>query len=385
MIKKSLFLHGVLLSILLYTVSAYPGETVVGGHLKLTLYDYSIGERTFTIVDSLIDSIKNTQKADGARSSGISISRFTLLVMREIKEIFTILVQPNFEVATGATPRVGHSIGEKNTPGGAVFTGWHKAFMRILIPYPLLVEVTGGIIFPRFTMDYGAELFFEDEYNGSKFAISSCLGEMSAIGIEIYKTFELGFASLPTYIYLLNGSGQMYNDNNETPEVMIHIEPEIGPVRLFGSFLGGWHSDTGRHTVLRWSGGTSITMGPVELRSEYAGGKWQKTVETVDYSMKTPAKPHGFYTKLFYQFTPWGKIMLHYNYVHYNFIGYYLQGDPGKEMYSTFTPGLQFNAFDCLSVQLQCDIGNWRRINTKRNTRDKLEFSRFFMGMRATF
>ena len=86
--------------------SVYCGETTVGGHFKLTLYDYSIGERTFT------DSSDAVQTADGARSAGISISRFTLLIMQEIQEIFTVLVQPNFEVATGATPRLGKSIGD---------------------------------------------------------------------------------------------------------------------------------------------------------------------------------------------------------------------------------------------------------------------------------
>ena len=234
-------------------------------------------------------------------------------------------------------------------------------------------------------MDYGAELFFEDEYNGSQFAISGCLGEMSAAGIELYRTFELGFASMPTYIYLMNGSGQMYGDNNETPEVMVHIEPEIGPVRIFGSFLGGWHSDEERKTVFRWSGGTSISMGPVELRSEYAGGKWEETISKVADTTKNAAKPFGFYTKLFYQFNSWGKLMLHYNYVNYNFIGNYLDGEPGKEMYSTFTPGGQITAFDCLNIQAQCDIGNWRKINTKKDTRDRLEFYRFFLGMRVTF
>ncbi len=375
MVKNSLFTPIVFL-VLFNTYTIHSGETTIGGHFKLTLYDYSIGERIFT------DSTGAVQKADGARSAGISISRFTLLAMREIKEIFTILVQPNFEVATGATPRLEKSIGEDYSPGGPKFTGWHKAFMRIMIPYPLLLEISGGVIFPRFTMDYGAELFFEDEYNGSIFAISSCLGEMSATGIEIYRTFELGFASIPTYIYILNGEGNMFHDNNDLPEGMIHIEPEMGPFRLFGSFLVGKYDDDSEKNVFRWSGGGSITMGPVELRSEYAGGKWEKSICN---SAQSDAEPHGFYTKLFYQFASWGKIMAHYNYVKYNFIGPCTNGLPGEMVYSTITPGFQINVFDCLSIQLQGDIAAWKMKNTERNTKDKLEFYRYFLGLRATF
>ena len=376
MVKKNLFSVSVFFVFFVNVLCVYSGETTVGGHLKLPLYDYSIGERTF------IDSIDAEQKADGARSAGMSITWFTLLVMREIQEIFTIVVQPKFEVATGATPRLGRSIGEERTSGGPKFTGWHKAFMRILIPYPLLLEVSGGVLFTRFTMDYGAELFFEDEYNGSQFAISSCLGEMSGTGIELYRTFELGFASMPIYIYILNGEGNMFHDNNDLPEGMIHIEPEIGPVRLFGSFLVGKYDDDSKKNVFRWSGGASISMGPVELRSEYAGGKWEKSIGE---SIESDAIPHGFYAKLFYQFASWAKIMAHYNYAKYNFVGSHINGLPGEEIYSTITPGFQIYVFDCLAIQLQCDIADWKRKNKERDTKDELKFSRYFLGMRATF
>ncbi len=381
MVKKIFSYPAILLIIIINTFFLYGGETTIGGHFKLTLYDYSIGERTFTIIDSINDSIKKSQKADGARSAGMSITRFTLLISREIKEIFTLIIQPNFEVLTGATPRIGKSIGEKQSAGGPKFTGWQKAMMRIIIPYPLLVEVSGGVLFPRFTMDYGAELFFEDEYNGSKFAISSSLGEMSGTGIEIYRTFELGFASMPVYLYILNGSGNLFHDNNDTPEGMIHIEPEIGPVRLFGSFLGGLYDDD-RSTVLRWSGGFAFDVGPVEFRSEYAGGKWEKSLSD---SLDPDAKPLGFYAKLFYKFSTWGKAMVHYNYVRYNYMGSHINGSRGREIYSTITPGLQINVFDCLGIQFQCDIGDWQRKDKERNIEDKLKFSRYFLGLRATF
>lgn len=375
MAKKYFFIALALLSVC-NIESVYAKKTTVGGHFKLTLYDYSIGDRTFT------DSSNSVQRANGARSAGISISRFTLLVMREIEEIFTVLLQPNFEVTTGATPRLGKSIGENELSGAPRFTGWHKAFMRIMIPYPLLLEVTGGIIFPRFTMDYGAELFFEEEYNGSIFSLSTCLGEMEGTGIELYRTFELGFASMPTYIYIMNGEGNMFHDNNDLPEGMIHIEPEIGPVRLFGSFLVSKYDDDSEKDVFRWSGGGSVTLGPVELRSEYAGGMWEESLaDTSD----PDAKPHGFYAKLFYQFASWGKLMAHYNYVKYNFVGTHINGLPGWEIYSTITPGIQIYVFDCLAIQLQSDIANWRRKNKERNIKDKLEFSRYFLGLRATF
>ncbi len=360
----------------LFILTAYGKETSVGGHFKLTLYDYSFGERTFT------DSMGGNQKADGARSAGMTVSRFTLLIMKEIAEIFTVAVEPNFEAATGATPRLGKSIGDDYSPGGPVFTGWQRALMRVMVPYPLQTEISGGIIFPRFTMDYGAEIFFEEEYNGSRFAVSSCLGEMSATGIEIYKTFELGFLSMPAYLYIMNGSENLYHDNNETPEGMIHIEPEIGPVTLFGSFLAGRWDTENKKDVMRWSGGFSVALGPVELRSEYAGGTWE---ESIGDTVQSDANPYGFYTKLIYQFSSWGKLMAHYNYVNYNFIGTHIRGDQGREVYSTITPAFQVYVFDCLSIQTQYDIADWRKFNKEKNTRDRLKFNRLFLGLRATF
>ncbi len=366
----------ILLIMAIYVSCLYSKGTTVGGHFKMTFYDYSFGERTF------IDSTSGVQKADGARSSGMTVSRFTLMIMREIAEIFTITIEPNFEAVTGATPKLGKSIGDDYTPGGPVFTGWQRAHISVMVPYPLDVEITGGIIFPRFTMDYGGELFFEEEYNGSKFAVSSCLGEMSATGIELYKAFELGFASMPAYLYIMNGSGRLHNDNNESPEVMLHIEPEFGPISLFGSILGGRWDNENKKNILRWSGGLSVAMGPVELRSEYAGGKCEKSFGD---SLQFDATPHGFYTKLICQFSDWGKLMLHYNYVNYNFIGTYIGGDPGREIYSTVSPAFQVYIFDFLSIQSQFDIADWHKVNKEKNITDKLKFNRVFLGLRATF
>ena len=81
---RKIFYPGVLLLVTGILFSARPSETTVGGHLKLTLYDYTTGDRAFT------DSSGRVQKADGARSAGLTISRFTLLVMREFKEMFTV-------------------------------------------------------------------------------------------------------------------------------------------------------------------------------------------------------------------------------------------------------------------------------------------------------
>ncbi len=360
---------------------SYAGKTQVGGHLKLTLYDYTTGERSF------VDSATFYQTAKGARTAGIAFQRLTLHIVKEIKEMFSITAQPDFQAFTGATPRIGRSVGEKLNKSEPRFNGWQKAFLRIMIPYPLLIEVSGGILFPRFTMDYGAELFWEEEYNGSMFSINSALGLMHGTGIEIYRAFELGAISLPVYLYILNGSGNLFHDNNDTPEGMIHIEPEIGPLKLFGSLLYGKYDDDGEKNVVRWSGGLSLDFAAFSFRTEYAAGLWEKSMEQVVDSAFTysDTKPWGVYFKFFYNFSSWAKAMIHYNYVKNNYAYNQIDGLPGKEIFLTITPGVQFYFMDCLSVQLQLDIGNWKREVDNFGTKDNLKFVRSFLGLRATF
>jgi hypothetical protein len=379
--KKSIYSPAICLLLFSSLFLIQAENPQVGGHVKLTLYDYTMGERTYEEPDTV------PQKADGARSAGMAFTRFTLYFVQEIKEIFSINIQPDFEAVTGATPSLGKSVGGDYTVSAPRFNGWQKAFLRIILPYPLLVEVSGGILFPRFSMDYGAELFWEEEYNGSKFTISSALGRMHATGIELYRNFELGAISLPVYLYVMNGSENLFRDNNDTPEGMIHIEPEMGPVKLFGSFLAGYYDDEGENKVFRWSGGASIDLGPFTFRSEYAGGLWEKSIENITQFERfySDAKPLGFYAKLFYNYSSWGKVMVHYNYVKYNYAYSCLAGKAGEEEYSTITPGLQFNVFDCLGIQFQCDIGNWKRTVESFKKKDALTFYRFFLGLRATF
>ena len=72
-----------------------------------------------------------------------------------------------------------------------------------MLPYE--VEAAFGIVKPRFTWDYGTELFWEEKIHGGKFSCNDYLGAMHETGIELYKPIELSGVSLPTYFYLLNG------------------------------------------------------------------------------------------------------------------------------------------------------------------------------------
>jgi len=349
-----------------YVASGYAGETKVGGHIKLKLYDN---------IDGRHNDVSSYDYA------GFSFSEMLLYFTQEINDQISLDLQPQFSASTGATPKFGSDIGKQKTAAKNVkadFGGWVKAVLKAALP--MGYEASFGIVKPRFTMEYGAELYWEDEFNGSKFAANTYLAAMHDTGIEIYKPFELGAVSLPAYLYALNG-GYQYSDNNKSPAVMVHVEPEIGRLKFTGSYFVGKWDDNDALQAARWSYGLMYSYKAFSCRGEYASGKWDGALSngTAD------VQPSGYYGKLFYRYAPWGRVMLHYNIVDNNYKGLLAVTGPGGERYVTWTPGLQFTVANGSIVQVQYDIADWQQSDTGGHVTDRLQFNRLTVGWRATF
>ncbi len=341
--------------------------TTIGAHLKLTIYDYKDG------------------KSDGEKGheyAGMALNEMILYLSSEVSDRISVDLQPMFNTLTGATPRFGNKIGNnKYSNAEPVFREWRKAVLTILLPHEF--EMAVGIVKPRFTWDYGTELFWEEEINGGKFSCNDFLGAMHETGIELYKPLELSAVSLPTYLYLLNGGpgGQknLFNDNNNTPTVMLHVEPEIGAFRFQGTLARGKWDDGGKYNMTRYSTGIAYEWSDFSARAEFAGGNWEKSIPAKELE---DATPFGYYAKLLYNFAPWGKAMMHYDYAKHNFNGF-VTTLPGEEEYTTITPGIIINVASGSMIQIQYDIANWKKWGKDED--NKLKFNRLTIGWRSTF
>ncbi len=365
---KNLLLYMIFCMFFIFLVAQVSAQgTVIGAHVKLTLYDYKDGK---------------SNGVKGHESTGMGFTETIIYLSSEISEKISVELQPMFNAETGATPRFGTVLGStKSSSVTPKFKEFRKAVFTVLMPYD--VEMSLGIVKPQFTWDYGAELFWEEQLNGGKFSINNFLGAMHETGIEFYKPFELSFASLPTYLYLLNGGlggrKNLYNDNNNSPSIMLHVEPEIGAFRFHGSLARGKWDDAGKYNMTRYSAGASYGWGNFTARAEAAGGNWEKSIAATN---PEDATPFGYYAKFLWSFSEWGKAMLHYDYAFHNFNGF-ITTDPGEEEYTTISPGLVFNIASGSMIQIQYDIADWRKWGVTKD--ETLKFNRLTVGWRSTF
>ena len=362
--KFLLILYGVLIC---HVSSVAAQETTIGAHVKLTMYDYTNGKS---------NSVK------GHEYSGMALNEVIIYFSSQISDRISVDLQPLIDAKTGATPQFGNKMGNnKNSNIAPGFREFRKAVFSVILPYEL--EMAVGIVKPRFTWDYGTELFWEEQINGGKFSCNDFLGAMHETGIELYKPIEFSSVSLPTYLYLLNGGpgGQknLFNDNNNSSTIMLHVEPEIGALRFQGTIARGKWDDDGKYNMTRYSGGAAYQGNNFSVRTEFAGGNWEKSIASTNLE---DATPFGYYAKLLYSFSSWGKAMLHYDYAKHNFNGF-VATLPGEENYTTISPGLILNVASGSMIQVQYDIADWTKWGS--NGDDKLEFNRLTVGWRSTF
>lgn len=361
MLRKLMLMVALLSFTILSVKLVYAEGTTVGGHIKMDLYDYKDGK---------MNGLK------GHEYSGMDFREMIVYISSEISNKVSIDLQPVFDASTGATPKFGKLLGAtKKDPKDIEegFGGWVKAVVKVVLPKGY--ELSAGIVKPRFTWDYGGELFWEDEINGGKFSCNSQLGAMHELGFELYKPFEVGKVSLPTYLYVVNG-GVEQSDNNNTPMVMLHAEPEVGAFKFQGSLANGKYDAANKYSNTRYSAGIAYEWQNLSARAELAGGTWEKSLLTED------ANPFGYYLKVFYKFAPWGRAMLHYDFVDNNYSNNI--STPGTSTYTTITPGLQLKIANGSSVLIQYDIADWKR-QQKGKDEETLKFNRLTVGIRTTF
>jgi hypothetical protein len=368
MSRHSYFLLAALLFVI-FCVAAplQAAKTQLGGHVKMVLYDDVFGQRTGTAVPNPVP--------EHHEYTGFILREMILYVSSELNDRVSVDLQPVFEASSGATPKFGKDIGAQKTAASAInpeFGGWVKAIVKMALPRGY--EVSAGIVKPRFTWDYGAELFWEDAINGNKFTANTSLGAMHDAGIEVYKNFEVGNYSIPTYAYALNG-GYEFSDNNRGVGGMIHVEPEFGPVRFLGSFYTGRYDVAYSKTATRWAAGFATEWRNLAFRTEYAGGLWEDYPQSKDIIIDR--KPKGFYANASYRFVPWARATLDYSVADQN----WSTGSAVGEKFITLTPSLQVYASESAIIIVQYDIADWSRLSGS----EKLEFNRATLGMRVTF
>jgi hypothetical protein len=350
---------------------AFAGQTRVGGQLKLTVFDYADGTR-------------NSLATSGY--TGFQFTEADLYFNQEINDKVSVDIEPAFEATTMPTPGFGRNVGTGLIlPSAAsVSVEFRRALVKYLLPQGY--ELSCGIIKPRFSWEYGAELFYQDEIVGGKSSQNDLLGAMRDSGVEVYKSFECCGISLPSYVYAVNGLpssaqfGAVYGDNNRNPFLMVHVEPEIGALKLLGSVGYGTWDALDIKSVNRWAAGLDYSYQKWNLRTECFAGAWQGMGSTGQDVL-----PLGYYAKLFYRVNPWLRAMLHYDIVDQNYAtavpGVYA---PGRETYQTITPGVQFQVADSAQFIVQWDIANWRQTKASGAVED-LNFNRLVLGWRVVF
>ncbi len=358
------------------------GKVRIGGHAAVTIFDASAG----------ISTIKKPANKDylvvqdtSSDYSGFKFLKLVMFIRAGLSEKLFVDIRPVLHVngldgTTGATPRFNNKIGDQRAKTAALeLDGFTRAVVKAVLPST--TEISIGYLHPKFTWEYGSELFWEDEMNGSVFAINPWLGEMSDVGLEIIHYFDIGEAfTLPTYLYVMNGS--LYEENNLSPFTMLHVEPEIYPVKfhLTGG-IGVWDKKQ-ENLVCRSSAGIQFALGKFLFRSEFAMGIWKKHI----LNSTDDALTHGAYGKMFFRINRKIRTSVGVAYAYHNFI-HIFEPLPGEEMYFSITPGLQITTSPKSRLCLQVDINNWQQNpwDVLLDYDKKLQFLRTTLGWRLTF
>lgn len=224
----------------------------------------------------------------------------------------------------------------------------------------------------RLSYEYSSEIWYDEEFNINKAAHD--FGVLEDNGLEIYKNFEIGKVSLPVYLYILNGSSEI-GESNKTPLGLLHIEPEIGPVKLLGSFSYTKYDARDSLNETRWAAGAIYTAGGFSVRGEVMGGNSQGKIRVG--TTYRDASGTGFYIKPFYQVAKWGKVGVDFSYADEKTDA---ANDHDKDL--TITPLLIFIPSAGINIISQNEIGIWTRNNLKNQ---KLNYFRSTLGVRCTF
>lgn len=369
---------------IVFVPSLQAGESNVGGNLKFFLYDKSEG---------------TSNGVSGSQHSIAGFNSLYMLISKEISDTISVFVEPKISAETGATPKLNKAIGSQmKDPNvyGAITPNIGFVRAQIIVKLPKEYELSAGMLRPIFTEDYGAQLWYEEEYHGNSVSGNSYLGSASESGIEIYKNFEIQeICSIPVYLYLVNGSGSQFSDNNESKSLMIHIAPEIDRLKFMGSIFTGKWDNSDKYDFIRYSGGVGFEYRKFMFRSEYITGNWDSkelynTTDIIDLTKELgDIKPSGYYVKAAYRIFPWVRVLVSYSQYDYNFtnvdkqIGGSVMSKQAKigETYTQLSPILNFYASPESIIYLQYDITD----NKREDNSAKLQYNRLVLGWRTNF
>jgi hypothetical protein len=354
------------------TASSTDGPTVsLGGHIKMTIFD-----RPVTI------SQNSGAQTGIAHSYGLAFRELDLFISGRINDWISFEVDPRFSASSGATPKLGvTTTATTGTDYAFGAFGHGKACLDFKLPYDVNIEV--GQLHPKFTAEYGSELFWEEQFNGGKFAANTNVGALHDSGIEASKSFDVGDITLPVYLYLLNGPTETGAfDINNQPGGMIHIEPVWNGLTALGSIYAAKYDVNEDKAETRWSYGLMYTLGNLSLRSEYAYAKQEGLINGASGSNRD-AKSEGYYFKAMYKVLPWLKLYVLHESAYDNYFANAAtkKNDYNPVRYLGTTPGFDIYLADATMLQFQLDIENWRN-NAGTMV---LVYTRPFLGIRCTF
>lgn len=362
-----------LCSLIICTVNGSEQNVSVGGHAGITIVDGAYG----TSSDGF------GSKDTSSDFTGFRFLKFILFFRYAFNEKLSVDIRPQIETrgvdgTTGATPKFGKNIGDQRARKVNVnFNNFTRAVATYVLPSA--TEVSVGYLNTRFTWEYGGELFWEDEMNGSPFACNHWLADFTDAGIEIIHYFDIGNITIPLYAYILNGSGM--EEINRTPVGMLSAETQVGICKFHLAAAGGTWDDEDQYAMVRGSAGMSLQLKKMILRTEGAIGYYEKRIK----GSPDNAIPHGAYLKWIVPFTKTFRMSLGTSYVYNNFVDMY-NPQPGEEKYYTFTPAFQILTSSSSRIILQCDIGDWKQNPSEGLAGVKiLRFVHGTIGWRLTF
>ncbi len=331
----------------------------VGGHIKMTLFD-----RPSSIVRN-----NGTQTAI-EKSYGFGFKELDLFISGKINNWISFEVDPKFSCSTGATPKFG--VTQTATAGSAyVFKdfGHGKAVVIFDLPYDVTMEV--GQVHPKFTAEYGHELFWEEQFNGGLFALG--IGAVHDSGIEVSKAFSIGDVTLPVYAYVVNGGTEdgAFDINNE-PGVMLHVEPVWNGLTVLGSIYSARTGAKEKLANTKWSAGFMYSIGDFSIRSEYAAGKQEQLI-----SASQDGISDTYYVKAMYKVLPWLKLFAAHDWKYDNFTKTTAMPVMGVQT----TAGAVISLADATYLQFATDVVDIRN-NSGTST---LVYTRPSLGVRVTF
>ncbi len=345
------------------TATPESGPSVkVGGWVKMWIFDRPTGIGS----DSSSSGPGTTKQMDLTKNYGVMFNEFDMIIDAKLSDMVSFLIEPRWAASTGATPKLGQVTAGTQTKMAAADMGHGVAEMILNLPQDYTLEV--GALRPLFSMDYGAELFFDEEMTTGKSTHDIMVVEDYGLGLA--KSVSFGDLTIPMNLYILNGPASTFAfENNNQPGIMVHVEPTYGILKLYGSALTSRYDNNEWYAKTQLLGGINLSWAGLTLRSEVASDKVERAIGNVAGVKKSGVDQYdtGYYVKLFYRVTPWLQFMLHHDQA-VECAATNVATRSATNNYLTNTIGSEINLSDSTVVQVNCEVGDWRSSDGVKRT-----------------